>query len=50
MFEKINRQMEEDIEYQLQSKFYINSIAQNLNGIAIKGTGFLSLKPAYLFR
>lgn len=46
MFEKNNRQMEEDIEYQLQSKFYINSIAQNPNGITIKGTGFLSLKPA----
>ncbi len=46
MFEKNNERMAQEIEYKLQSKFYINSIAQSSDGITIKGTGFLSLKPA----
>lgn len=46
MFEKNNERMTQEKEYKLQSKFYINSIAQSSNGITIKGTGFLSLKPS----
>ncbi len=46
MFEKNNEKIAQNIEYKLQSKFYINSVVQNSTGITIKGTGFLSLKPA----
>ena len=46
MFEKNNEKIAQEKEYKLQSKFYIETIAQNPNGITIKGTGFLSLKPA----
>lgn len=46
IFEKNNERIAQENEYKLQSKFYINSIAQSSNGITIKGTGFLSLKPS----
>ena len=47
MFEKNNEKMAASDNYKLQSKFYISSINQTQNGIMIKGTGFLSLKPAF---
>ncbi len=47
MFEKNNEKMTASDNYKLQSKFYISSINQTQNGIMIKGTGFLSLKPAF---
>lgn len=46
MFDKNNENFLQEKEYKLQSKFYIDSIGQNPNGVTIKGTGFLSLKPA----
>jgi len=46
MFEKNNERILQEKEYRLQSRFYINSLAQSPNGITVKGTGFLSLKPA----
>lgn len=47
IFEKNNEKMIAKKEYKLQSKFHINSISENPIGIMIKGSGFLSLKPAF---
>ena len=47
MFEKNNEKIAQEKEYKLQSKFYIETIAQNPNGITIKGTGFLVLNLQY---
>ena len=48
MFDKNNEKLSADEkEYHLKSKFYINSIQQSVNGIMIKGEGFVSLKPAF---
>jgi len=47
IFEKNNQKTANSKEYKLQSKFYVHSVNKVSNGIMVKGTGFVSLKPAF---